>query len=137
MIGKKSARRRPLTFDDVRAIALSMPDVTETTAYGMPAFKAGKTRFAGQPVERADVEPNSLGVHLSFEERDGLLASRPDLYYLTEHYAPYPALLVRIAKLRRSELRELLSAAWRYAMEGAPRTKKRRRVPALPRVARR
>ena len=105
-----------------------MPDVIETTAYGMPSFKAGKTRFAGQPVERRDVEPNSLGVHLSFEERDGLIASRPDLYYLTEHYAPYPAVLVRLAKIRRSELRELLGAAWRSAMEGTSRMKKRRRA---------
>ena len=133
---KNSARHRSLTFDDVRAIALSMPDVTETTAYGMPAFKAGKTRFAGRPVERPDVEPNSLGVHLSFEERDRLIASRPDLYYLTEHYAPYPAVLVRLSKIRRSELRELLGAAWRYAMEG-PGAKKRRRAFSLARAGRR
>jgi hypothetical protein len=58
---KKIARRRSLTFDDVREIALSLPEVEETTAYGMPAFKAGKTRFADQPIQRADVEPNSLG----------------------------------------------------------------------------
>jgi hypothetical protein len=44
-----STRRRSLSFEDVREIALSMPDVEETTAYGMPAFKAGKTRFAGRP----------------------------------------------------------------------------------------
>ena len=86
---------RSLTFDDVREIALSMPEVEETTAYGMPAFKAGKTRFAGQPVQRRDVEPNSLGVSVSFEERDRLIAARPDVYYLTEHFANYPAVLAR------------------------------------------
>src|SRR5215831_12226658 len=83
MTRKKSTRRRSVTFEDVREIALSMPDVIETTAYGMPAFKAGKTRFAGQPVARPDVEPDSLGVHISFEERDRLMASRPDVYYVT------------------------------------------------------
>src|SRR5215470_6109432 len=92
---KKSTPSRGLTFDDVREIALSMPAVTETTAYGMPAFKADGKRFAGQPVARPDVHPNSLGVHVSFEERDRLIASRPDVYYLTEHFAPYPAVLVR------------------------------------------
>lgn len=134
---KKSARRGSVTFDDVRAIVLSMPEVIETTAYGMPAFKAGKTRFAGQPVERPDVEPNSLGVHLTFEERDGRIASRPDVYYLTAHYADYPAVLVRLSKIERSELCELLGVAWRHAMEGAPRAKRRRTAGTPPRVARR
>jgi hypothetical protein len=98
----------------------------------MPAFKADGKRFAGQPVERPDVEPNTVGVHLSFEERDALLASRPDVYYLTEHFAPYPAVLVRLTKMRRDELRELLAASWRYTMEhNVARRKKRRKVAGL------
>ena len=127
MAKKKAARRAGMTLDDVREIVLSMPDVIETTAYGMPAFKAGGKRFAGQPVARPDVQPNSLGVHLSFEERDRLIASQPDVYYLTEHFAPYPAVLARLSNMRRSELRELLGAAWRTAMEGIATKKKTRR----------
>jgi len=133
---KKSVRRRVLTFDDVREIALSMPDVVETTAYGMPAFKAGKRRFAAQPIARPDVEPNSLGVHITFEERDRLMAARPDVYYLTDHFRPYPGVLVRLSNVSRAELRELLAVAWRLAMEGASRGKKKQRtVSSLPRVA--
>jgi hypothetical protein len=123
---KKKTRGRPPTLDDVREIALSMPDVEETTAYGMPAFKAGKKRFAGRPVERPDVEPSSLGVHLPFEERDRRIASRPDIYYLTEHYAPYPAVLARLTNMRRDELVELLGTAWRCAMESAGPVRKKR-----------
>jgi hypothetical protein len=114
---KKSAPRRGSTLDDVREIVLSMPDVIETTAYAMPAFKAGKRRFAGRPVARPDVEPNSLGVHMSFEERDRRMAARPDVYYLTDHFRPYPAVLVRLSNVNRTELRELLAAAWHFAME--------------------
>jgi hypothetical protein len=116
-----------MTLDDVREIVLSMPEVTETTAYGMPAFKAAKKRFAGQPIARPDVHANSLGVYLSFEERDRLIASRPDVYYLTEHFAPYPAVLARLSNMQRSELRELLAAAWRTAMEGASTRRRKRR----------
>jgi hypothetical protein len=124
-----------MTLDDVREIALSMPDVIETTAYGMPAFKAGGKRFAGQPVARPDVHANSLGVHVSFEERDELIASRPDVYYLTEHYAPYPAVLARLSNIRRSELRALLAAAWRRAMEhSSPMKSKRRTLSSLRRA---
>jgi hypothetical protein len=127
MSSKKSSRRGSITFDDVREIALSMPEVEETTAYGMPAFKAGKTRFAGRPIERRDVEPNSLGVHVSFAERDRLIASRPDVYYLTEHFAPYPAVLVRLSNVRRDELRELLGVAWQFAMERQRPAKKKKK----------
>jgi hypothetical protein len=127
MPNKRSARRRPLTLDDVRAIALSMPEVEETTAYGMPAFKAGKTRFAGQPIDRAGVDPNSLGVYMSFEERDRRIAAEPNVYYLIDHFVKYPAVLVRLANIGRDELREILGAAWQLAMERqAPTSKKRR-----------
>jgi hypothetical protein len=127
MASRKSARRRPLTYADVREIALSMPEVEETTAYGMPAFKAGKKRFAGRPVERSDVQPNSLGLYMSFEDRDRHIASRPDVFYLTEHFAPYPAVLVRLDHITRAELREALGLAWRQAMEASPPTKRKRR----------
>lgn len=125
---RKSSRRRPLTFADVREIALSMPHVEETTAYGMPAFKAGKTRFAGRPVERRDVEPNSLGVPMSFEERARRLEARPDVYYVTQHFEGYPAVLVRLSRIDRRELREILAAAWQHAMErqAAPKARPRK-----------
>ncbi len=123
---KKTARRSSVTFDEVRRIALSMPEVTETTAYGMPAFKAGKTRFAGQPVQRADIEPHTLGVMVTFEDRDRLLAEQPDVYYLTPHFANYPAVLVRLTKMTKTELRELLGTAWAHAMERQRPAKKKR-----------
>ena len=138
MSDKRAARRRPLTFDDVREIVLSMPEVVETTAYDMPAFKAGKTRFAGRPVERSDIEPNSLGLHMSFEERDRRIATQPDVYYLTEHYANYPAVLVRLSNIGRDELREALGLAWSYAMERrSPAKKTRRKATPRRRAARR
>ena len=88
--------------------------------------------LAGQPVQRRDVEPNSLGVSVSFEERDRLIAARPDVYYLTEHFANYPAVLARVANMQRDELRELLGTAWRHAMErqGPAQKKKKKKRPA-------
>ncbi|HEX5045993.1 MAG TPA: hypothetical protein VFX89_02640 [Gammaproteobacteria bacterium] len=138
MPNKKTPRREPLTLDDVREIALAMPEVEETTAYGMSAFKAAKKRFAGQPVERAGVDPNSLGVYMSFEERDRRIASRPDVYYLIDHFLKYPAVLVRLANIGRNELREILGAAWRQAMEqSGPARRKRRKSSASTKAGRR
>jgi hypothetical protein len=134
---KKRSRRRPLRFDDVREIALSMPDVEETTTYGMPCFKAAKTLFAVEPFPRPDVEPDSLGVPVSFEQRAHLLASRPGVYYLTDHYAKYPGVLVRLSSISHEELREILGAAWRYAMEHGSATKARKKAKAHARRGRR
>lgn len=126
---EKKSPPRTLSFDDVREIVLSMPDVEEITAYGMPAFRAGKTRFVGEPIPRPDVEPNSIGVPMSFEERARQLAAHPNVYYLTEHFTPYPGVLVRLSSISRKELREILSAAWHYAMEHqSSATKPRRKV---------
>jgi len=128
MKDKKSQPRRTLSFDDVREIALSMPEVEEVTAYGMPAFKAGKTRFVGEPIPRPDVEPNSIGVPMTFEERARQLAAHPNVYYLTAHFTPYPGVLVRLSSISRKELREILSAAWHYAMEHQTAPKAPRRT---------
>jgi hypothetical protein len=130
MKDKKKSPPPRLSFDDVREIALSMPEVEEVTAYGMPAFKAGKTRFVGEPVQRPDVEPNSIGVPMAFEERARQLAAHPNVYYLTEHFTPYPGVLVRLSSVSRKELREILSAAWHYAMEHQAPAKKPRRAPS-------
>ena len=47
---------------------------------------------------------------------------------LTDHFAPYPAVLVRLSNIRRGELRELLAASWRQAMERSSRRKTKRRT---------
>jgi hypothetical protein len=129
---KKSPRRRSLTFEDVREIALSLPEAWETTAWGVPAFRAVKTLFAVEPHPRPDVVPNSFGVPMSYEERERLLAARPDVYYLTDHWAKSPGVLVRLSSVSRAELREILSAAWHRAMEQQARKKARRKKSPLP-----
>jgi hypothetical protein len=134
---KKNTPRRPLTFEDVRKIALSMPEAWETRAWGVPAFRAAKTIFAVEPHPWRDVVPNSVGVPVSYEERARLLAARPDVYYLNDHWAKSPGVLVRLSSVSRAELREILSAAWHHAMEHQARKKKARRASARTRTTRR
>jgi hypothetical protein len=71
---------------------------------------------------------------MSFEERARRLESRPDVYYVTEHFAGYPAVLVRLSRIDRPELRDILTAAWQHAMQRQaapkprPRNKRRSKV---------
>ena len=75
-------RESKLTFETVRQIGLELAGVQESKAYGMPALKIDRKLLAAIPANRS-VEPHSLVVRVSFEDRDELLAAAPDVYYLT------------------------------------------------------
>jgi len=104
---------KALTFDDVREIGLALPGVTESTMYGEPALKLGRDLLACVPSHKS-AEPGSLVVRIDFEQRAALLEEAPEVYYLREHYRGYAAVLVRLSRIRREELRDLLGAACRF-----------------------
>jgi hypothetical protein len=78
--------RNKIDFDTVRRIALELPDVEESTAYGSSAFKVGGKLLACIPTNKA-AEPDSLVVRIDFANRAELMAASPDVYYLPDHYA--------------------------------------------------
>ena len=49
----------------------------------------------------------------SVEEQEFLIEMAPQIYYITDHYKGYPAVLARPAKLTRAEARGRLDKAWR------------------------
>jgi hypothetical protein len=100
----------PVTFDDVRQLALALPAVEEGTSYGTPAFKV-----RGKFLSRLREDGETLVVRIDFDERDILMAANPETFYITDHYRDYPAMLVRLATVDPDELRDLLEGAWRRA----------------------
>jgi hypothetical protein len=114
-----------LSFADVRAIARTLDGVEERTAYGSPALRMNKKMIACIAINKA-AEPNTLMIRLTFDQRDALIAEQPDIYYLKPHYEPYPCVLVRLARVHKDALRELLHAAWRLASASAPTSAPRR-----------
>ena len=105
--------RTKVTFDTVREIGLALEDVEESTMYGALALKVRGSLLACKATNKS-AEPDSLVIRVDFEQRDALLAEAPETYYVTDHYVNYPSVLVRLSKVRRDELRDLLTAAWRY-----------------------
>jgi hypothetical protein len=74
-------------------------------------------------------EPGSLGVWVDFDDRAELLAADPDVYYLTDHYAPHNVVLVRLSRIKRDVLRDLLGMAHKFVsrkVEPRPPARKRR-----------
>ena len=102
-------RRKPSSdsFDKVRKAAAELPLVTEATSWGAPALKVRGKMFCCRPTHRS-AEPDSLVVRLTFVDRDWLLQSKPDVYYLKPHYLNYACVLVRLRKITQKYLRQLL-----------------------------
>jgi hypothetical protein len=95
-----------------------MPFVVDDTAYGAPALKLSGKLVACIPTNKS-AEANSLVVHIDLEHRAELLRQQPDIYYITDHYAPHPTVLVRLSKITRTDLKELLRDACRFVSSSA------------------
>ena len=63
----------PVTFKDVRKLALALQNVEEGTSYGTPAFKVG-----GKLLARLKEDGESLVVGTTFEEREEMMAADPE-----------------------------------------------------------
>jgi hypothetical protein len=111
---------RGLGFADVRRIASGLDGVEEATAYGAFCLKVRKKMIACVAINK-DAEPNSLMIRMPIDQRDELIAEQPDIYYLKPHYEPYPCVLVRLSKVHRDALEDLLTGAWRRASAEKPR----------------
>ena len=116
-------RTRGVTFATARALALALDGVEEGTSYGTPAFKR-----KGKLIARLHQDGESLVVRADLDARDLLVASEPETFFFTDHYAAYPWVLVRLSHVSRAALAVLLEEAWRSE---APK----KRSPAAPPVA--
>jgi hypothetical protein len=118
--------RSTITFDTARDIALTLPGVEESTAYGFPALKVDGKLLACLPANRS-AEPASLLVRVDFDDRAELLDADPAVYYLTDHYVGYSAVLVRLSRVNPDALRDLLGMAYKFVTRKAARRPPARR----------
>jgi hypothetical protein len=115
---RRRAKQAPAdTFETVRMVGLTLPGVEATTKYdGSPVLKVGGSFMAGVATHRS-AEPHTLVVRAGFEERD--------TYYLTDYYRSHPVVLVRLSRIDRDALHDLLSVSWRLTL---PKARKRGRA---------
>jgi hypothetical protein len=105
------------TRDDVRRIALSLPEVVESGGF---VFGVGGKSFAWPWMERIQPKrprvPNSevMGIRVANElEKQSLLALDPGAFFTEPHYDGYPAVLVRLPAIDVDLLEKVLADAWR------------------------
>lgn len=124
--------RKPLGFAAVRELARTLPDVEESTSYGAQSWKVRGNLMACQAINKS-AEPNSLVVKIPFAQRDELIAAEPDVYYVTDHYVNYPSVLVRLSRVHRDALRDLLGMARRFVGDTTKKKPRPRKGAAAPR----
>ncbi|MFN0107164.1 MAG: MmcQ/YjbR family DNA-binding protein [Bryobacteraceae bacterium] len=112
-----------IDFDSVRKIALALPEVEESTTYGSPALKVRGCLIACIPTHKS-AKPGSLAVSVDFDRRAELLAADPNVYYVKDHYLNYPIVLVRLSRIHRDALQDVLGMAWRFATSKTQRRKR-------------
>jgi hypothetical protein len=115
-------------MDTVIELGLKLPDVRETPYYGVRALKLDGRMLACTPVNKS-AEINSAVVAMGLEQRAALLKNHPSLYYITDHYAPHPTILIRLSRISRAELERTLRMAWDFvsAENAVPRVRSKAR----------
>ena len=106
------------TQRDVRKIALALPETSEDPDH-FSFFVDGK-QFAWVWLERVEPKkarvpnPDVIAVRVADDlDKQVLLASDRTIFFTEAHYDGYPAVLVRLSKIDRARLKEVLTNAWR------------------------
>jgi hypothetical protein len=115
------------TWDDVRAVALALPETFEREGRGgLPDWRVKDgARDKGfvweRPLRKSDLAalgstaPSGpiLGARVpDVGAKDALIADDPGVYFTTPHFDGYPAILVQLDHIDVTELAELVVEAW-------------------------
>jgi hypothetical protein len=105
---------QPPTYETVQEIARMLPGVEASTSYGTPALKVRGKLFI-----RLKEDGLTIVLRCGSFERAHLIASEPDIFFITDHYRDYPYVLLRFAAVSATQLAALVAEAWRQV---APKT---------------
>jgi hypothetical protein len=110
------------TWDDVRKIALSLPETSEDLRRGLMFWLVRDKLFVWErPLRQSDLRALGddappgpiLGARVEhLVAKEALIADNPEVYLTTPHFNGYPAVLVQLEKIAFDELEELTVEAW-------------------------
>jgi hypothetical protein len=121
------------TEDDVRRIALSLPETIEKPWFGSPGFRVKDKGFLRI---RSEAEGGLVVFVSDLGEKEALLASEPEKFFTTPHYDGHPTVLVNLPAIDVDELRELITESWLIRAPRGCARPMRTRSSATPRPAR-
>jgi hypothetical protein len=111
-----------VTWDDVRRLALALPQTDERLSRGNRHWRVKEKLFVWErPLRASDLvalgeaAPDGpiLGARVEhLGAKEALLADDPELFFTTPHFDGYAAILVRLERIGLPELEELVVEAW-------------------------
>jgi hypothetical protein len=109
-------------LEDVRRIALGLPETSERPQWGNASWRVRNKPFVWErPLRAADLRalgdaaPDGpiLGVRVEHViAKEAMIADDPSVYFTTPHFDGYAAVLVRLDEIALDELEEVIAEAW-------------------------
>jgi hypothetical protein len=110
------------TWDDVRRIALALPETSERQSHGHPAWRVKDKLFVwDRPLRKSDLEalgeaaPQGpiLGARVEhLVAKEAVLADDPEVFFTTPHFDGHASVLVQLERIGLDELNEVIVEAW-------------------------
>ena len=120
--GPRRSVTRMIGWDEVRELALGMPEATEAVSFGSPHWRVRNRGFVwDRPLRRADLEFLRLddqpwpvlGARVEDEAVKFALAEEdPTVFFTTPHFDGWSAILVRLGTISRRRLEEVVADSW-------------------------
>ena len=97
-----------ITADQLRQVALSLPEAEERETWGHPTFRVRDKLFA-----TLSDDGHQAGVKTTRQEQSALIAAAPETFGIPDYVGRHGWVSVQLATADPAELRELLVEAWR------------------------
>jgi hypothetical protein len=98
-----------MKWQQLSKMGRELPEVVEDIWFRTPALKV-----RGKSFVRLKEDGKSVVFLLaSVEEQEILIEAQREIYFITDHYKGWPAVLARLSKLGTRECRFRLEQAWR------------------------
>jgi hypothetical protein len=110
------------TWDDVRRIALELPEASEVASRERAQWRVKDKLFVWErPLRQSDLKalgdsaPDGpiLGARVEhLVAKEAMIADDPSVFFTTPHFDGFPAVLVQLEKIGLEDLREVIVEAW-------------------------
>lgn len=110
------------TWDDVRRLALALPETSERESRGLRQWRVKDKLFVWErPLRASDLEalgdsaPDGaiLGARVEhLGAKEALVAEPSGVYFTTPHFDGYPSILVALDQITLADLEEVTTEAW-------------------------
>lgn len=109
-------------WDEVRRIALGLPETSERVSRGLAQWRVRDKLFVWErPLRASDLRalgddaPSGpiLGARVEhLVAKEALLADDPEVFFTPPHFDGHPAVLVQLERIAPQELEEVIVEAW-------------------------